>query len=136
MINPLGQVVDGEAPDRPDAVVLTQLLLEGHRQTRFGGDRHTGARAGAQTVEPGWTGLLGRLSAAAMLVVQHWGPPSRTEPHEEETMQTRETSANATHGMQLTGQATFRPGPPSSCHVAGKQALRLFVVKAHPFILF
>lgn len=46
------------------------------RPCRVGGCR-TGAGAGAQTVELGWTGLLWRLSdtvprTAAILVLQHW----------------------------------------------------------------
>lgn len=106
-----GQVADGEAPDGPDAVVLTQSVLEG--RGRLGGDRHLGDRDRGRGKDSG-AGLNGGAAADALrdllsLSYQYCssgpaggggGTPNRTS--EEKTMQTRKkkTSANATHGMK------------------------------------
>lgn len=96
-----GQVVDGEAPDGPDAVVLTQSVLEG--RGRLGGDRHLGDRGRGKDSGAGLNGgLLRTLSetccrcrtntaAVVLLGGRGYGggvnTPNRTS--EETTMQTR-----------------------------------------------
>lgn len=56
-----GQVVDGEAPDGPDAVILTQSVLEG--RGCLGVDRHLGDGVGVKDSGAGLNrGLLRTLS--------------------------------------------------------------------------
>lgn len=111
-----GQVVDGEAPDGPDAVVLTQSVLEG--RGRLGGDRHLRDGGGGKDSGAGlkrgqlWTlsetCCRCRTNTAAVVLLggerilgRGVSTPHRTS--EEKTMQTRKkTSANATHGMKRT----------------------------------
>lgn len=65
-----GEVADREAPDGPDAVVLT--TADG---SRLGGDRRAWAGAAAQSAELRWTRLLRivlLVAAAAVPAVRHW----------------------------------------------------------------
>lgn len=62
-----GEVADREAPDGPDAVVLT--TADG---SRLGGDRRAWAGAAAQSAELRWTRLLRIVLLVAAAAVRHW----------------------------------------------------------------